>query len=746
MIQVQDFDLLVNNTKINYVLNNDSWYQDYEGNFTSDELESYLVTIGDTYLSNLTIETAVINIVNVTDDFSTLQKLIDNANGTLTLDKNYTYNPLTDRYVMTVGINKNITIDGAGFTLDAKNQNKIFYVYSDNVTIKNLTFINGDSYAGGAISWSGNCGLLVDCTFINNTADWGGAVEWEGDNGTVSNCIFLNNSASELGGAIEFDGAENCEVLDCLFINNHARNAGAICDDAGDYLHVSGSKFINNSADYYGGAVLCEYCDGADISDCSFITNFAGKSSGAIDFTDCDYAVVSYCNFTNNSANVDGGAIEWWGDNGEVSNCNFEDNRATYGGAVYLWGENDNISNCNFANNSAVNGSAIYGYKGDAVISNSNFTANTAANGGAIYSNINLTVIESQFNNNRAENAGGAIFTSENLTVINSTFANNSAEDGSNDIATVNDANVTLINVSPENLTVLAHVDITALVNDVKYGSDVEIYVIVRKDSRNLDEGLVFIQINNSTYSANVVNGSAIIKIPNLDVGDYDNLKVIFNGSSKYANSFDVVSFSVLKQNTTVTAAAKSYVINYGGKYSVTLKDENGTVIAGKTVTLTINGKQYKATSNAKGVATFTLTKAMLKSAGVKKATIKFAGDNNYVGSTATAKITVKKEAVKILKAKKTYKFKKSKKTKNIKVTLKNSKNKAMKKVKVTLKLSGKKIKGKKKITAKTNKKGVVKFKLGKKLTKKTKVKYKITYKGNAYYKKVTKKGKIKVK
>ena len=77
---------------------------------------------------------------------------------------------------------------------------------------------------------------------------------------------------------------------------------------------------------------------------------------------------------------------------------------------------------------------------------------------------------------------------------------------------------------------------------------------------------------------------------------------------------------------------------------------------------------------------------------------------------------------------------------------MKNSKNKAMKKVKVTIKLSGKKIKGKKKITAKTNKNGVVKFKLGKKLTKKTKIKYTITYNGNSYYNKVTKKGKIIIK
>ena len=68
-----------------------------------------------------------------------------------------------------------------------------------------------------------------------------------------------------------------------------------------------------------------------------------------------------------------------------------------------------------------------------------------------------------------------------------------------------------------------------------------------------------------------------------------------------------------------------------------------------------------------------------------------------------------------------------------------------MKKVKVTLKLSGKKIKGKKTITAKTNSKGVVTFKLSKKLAMKTKIKYTITFKGNSYYDKVTKKGKINI-
>ena len=875
LINVNDFDLLVNNTKIDYVLSNKYQYQYFEGNFTSDKIGSYPVTIGDTYLSNLTLKTAEINIVNVTDDFSTLQNLIDNANGTLTLDKNYTFNPLTDADLYTgIWIVEDIIIDGVGFTIDGCNQARIFYIESGKVTIKNITFINGNvSYGGGAIIWDASNGQLADCTFINNHADSGGAVEWSGKKGIISNCMFMNNSAEDVGGAIYLDYNGNCEILDSSFIDNHAGNGGAIYDDACDSIHVSGSNFVNNSADDYGGAIMCEDCESIDISDCTFTNNSAGLGSGAIDLTGCDDSQVSNCNFTNNSADGEGGAIYWEGYNGKVSDCNFVDNCATDGGAIYHGDGDLVISNSNFtANNAEKSGAAAYskgnmtvigcqfnsnhaGEVGGAIfinenltvinsnftqngaeygagaifvnhavevdecnfknntagsvagavlvldnlnisnsafagnaaerggaiaaantaISNSNFTANNADEGGSVYAVDNVTVNNCLFEGNTAEDEGGAIkyeveHEKSTLSINGSTFAkntagsggalavggdakisnskfeNNVAEDGSDNIATFDGANVTLENVSPENLTVLPHVDIIAWAMIGKYGNDAEIRATVTKDGVNLTEGSISAVINNKTYSADVVNGFAAIKIPNLDAGDYDGVKVTFNGNGKYTNSFDTVNLHVLKLNTTVTAAAKTYVINYGGKYSVTIKDENGKVLAGKTVTLTINGKEYKATSDANGVATFSLTKSMLKSSGVKTVIVKFAGDNNYVGSNATAKITVNKETVKILKAKKTYKFKKSKKTKNIKVTLKNSKNNAMKKVKVTLKLSGKKIKGKKTITAKTNKKGVVTFKLGKKLTKKTKVKYTITYKGNAYYKKVTKKGKITVK
>ena len=43
--------------------------------------------------------------------------------------------------------------------------------------------------------------------------------------------------------------------------------------------------------------------------------------------------------------------------------------------------------------------------------------------------------------------------------------------------------------------------------------------------------------------------------------------------------------------------------------YYVSLKDNKGKVMKGKKVTLKVNGKTFSAKTNAKGVATFKITK-----------------------------------------------------------------------------------------------------------------------------------------
>lgn len=191
----------------------------------------------------------------------------------------------------------------------------------------------------------------------------------------------------------------------------------------------------------------------------------------------------------------------------------------------------------------------------------------------------------------------------------------------------------------------------------------------------------------------------------------------------------------LINLNTLIGANDVNTVYN-GGKYlTVTVKDVFGDAVKGATVEVTLsNGKKYSAQSDAKGQVRF-LTNGLVPK--TYSATITTSAFGNYLKTTSTAKIVVKKATPKF-KAK-NKKFKKATKVKKYTVTLKDNVGKAMKKVKVTIKI------GKKTYKAKTNAKGKATFKI-KKLTKKGKYKATLTYKGNACYNKATKKVKITVK
>ena len=152
-----------------------------------------------------------------------------------------------------------------------------------------------------------------------------------------------------------------------------------------------------------------------------------------------------------------------------------------------------------------------------------------------------------------------------------------------------------------------------------------------------------------------------------------------------------------------------------------------------------MNGKTVGyATTNADGVATFTFSAKILKSAkaGVKNLVIRLMSEN-YQAPTKTIKITIYKEKTKITA--KSKKFKRSVKTKKYAITLKDSGGKAIKNMKVYIKIKGKTYK------ATTSSKGKATFKINK-LTKKGKYTSKIIFRGNAYYKADSKKVKITIK
>ena len=95
------------------------------------------------------------------------------------------------------------------------------------------------------------------------------------------------------------------------------------------------------------------------------------------------------------------------------------------------------------------------------------------------------------------------------------------------------------------------------------------------------------------------------------------------------------------KNTTKVNTKLSVYNSHYGRSSTVvkvSLKDNNGGTIANKTLSLKLNGKTYKATTNEKGLAYF---KAPALKQGKYTITTSFAGDSQYIKSSLSKKLKV---------------------------------------------------------------------------------------------------------
>ena len=224
-----------------------------------------------------------------------------------------------------------------------------------------------------------------------------------------------------------------------------------------------------------------------------------------------------------------------------------------------------------------------------------------------------------------------------------------------------------------------------------------------------------------------------LITVSNLNAGTYT-LSVTTITDANHSPVTKEVTITVRKVKSVLTASAITATYNVNKKLVVTLKDGNGKPISGVKLTVVFSkAKKVTLTTDKNGKAKVS-TKGLAPKTYNAKITFE---NNNYFKSTKTVKVTVKKATPKLTAKAKS--FKKSLKTKKYTITLKTNKNKALAKSQVTLKVKGTTYK------ATTNAKGKATFKLTK-LNKKGKSTATITYKGSAYYNKVTKKVKINVK
>ena len=164
---------------------------------------------------------------------------------------------------------------------------------------------------------------------------------------------------------------------------------------------------------------------------------------------------------------------------------------------------------------------------------------------------------------------------------------------------------------------------------------------VTLKDANNnlLTNKSVQVIINGVTYNGTTNNnGIASISVKYASAGTY-NAVVSFLGDDTYKGSIGTSKVVVSKKATTLTAKKATLKVKKAKKIKVTLKS-NGKTVAGKTITIKINKKTFKAKTNSKGIATIKLKVAKK---GKFKAVVKFAGDSTYNAVTKKIKLTVKK-------------------------------------------------------------------------------------------------------
>ncbi len=324
-----------------------------------------------------------------------------------------------------IAINKKLTINADGITINANNHSRIFNVAPNKtVAIMNGTFINGKS---GSTEAPENGGAIYNAGML-----------------TLNGAKFQANAATKNGGAVFNDEGAILNVDGGEYLANSAVNGGVIANyGTTNILGKTETTIVNNSANKFGGAY---FGVGSLVvgSDGSAITTFSNNAAGYR--WDSEEIVEEY-------AGGKGGAIynDVWRRNDEdligtveiTGDVLFDSNKATErGGAIQTYSKltiaPDEGESVEFSSNTALKygGALDVGTGGEATLGGEGdlkFDSNKALGvdeqlvgfGGAIFSVGNLTFEKDGnylFTGNEAAKSGGAIDASRGKLTLTGEF------------------------------------------------------------------------------------------------------------------------------------------------------------------------------------------------------------------------------------------------------------------------------------------------------------------------------------
>jgi predicted outer membrane repeat protein len=318
----------------------------------------------------------------------------------------------------------NITISSIVFTFSARFTVGIMFSKTLIIQLYNTSVANSNNTVNGysSIEYYQSVVVIWDCNFIGIQGLIGAAMYISESIAVfIGNNVFTNNTATYGGSLYLLNSIVLLNGTNSFVYNNATTNSsytekrnrfvrgsgGAIYSKASNLTIINASIFVNNSAQYYGGAIAAE--DGHIVVQGSCIIHFernAAPFGGAVAF----YNVTSFFS-------------------GRVS---FINNKAAVGGTLMMHRGGIQLGTLE----SGVSTAARY----RRIVDNSNhsfitFLGNTAREGGTIkaISSAIFIVVDVNFTNNRAQLHGGAIFLDDRSKLVLSpavkiSFTENHAE------------------------------------------------------------------------------------------------------------------------------------------------------------------------------------------------------------------------------------------------------------------------------------------------------------------------------
>lgn len=530
-------------------------------------------------------------------------------------------------------IDKSITLDGHGFTINATDANgnkvRIFNIANADVTLKNIILTSGSvaSPGGAAIYINGGSLTLINVTIMDNkvTALTGAALSANNAQVTVINSSFINNTLTKTdysalgGGAAIYLNGGSLDVDNSLFegnaYNGYSYSSASVGGGGGAIYtttattNIMNSRFIRNSVVRTGGSG--ELVAGALLIKTGvlkgniFEGNTATSAPNTMRVTDAT-AIVNYNAFIGTQT-VGGSAnynANWWGTNSP----------SAVGVTLANW--------------------LVLSYKidGKEISASINLLndGNHAEEASYIPTRVANITIEGASEIVNTTN-GVATVTLDNELTIGASYQANATID-SQTISFVIKPNIRDISV---NIVSNATIGINGTVN-------VELTGIEGVNPT----GTVTLWLDNNVYTIDLTDGVGTIDLGyNLDGGDY-NVYIKYNGDENYVESEKIKLSSVFKVNKlNSTIKLDSDVVYKGVATYIYVSVSNDFATPTGEVTVTINGIDVtKSLVNGK---VFIPVGDDL-SFGIHDVIVKYGGDTKFNNMTVTLTLNVTKISVDI--------------------------------------------------------------------------------------------------